>query len=391
MILKHWQRRPSALSRQALAVYTMLIVYGSLYPFTGWRTLGIGPFAYLTDPLPQYLTAFDVVTNVLGYMPFGALAVLALYPRWRGTLAAGVAFIGGAMLSGSMEAVQTYLPTRVASNLDLAANALGALLGAALTAPATSMLLDRGLLRRMRFMWFERDAAYMIGLSALWPFAAMYPAPFLFAVGDLPRVLWSSIDPVMQDTLLAWTPAAWNVAAWPAHLGAKLPDGAWQTLITSLNLFAALVLATLPMRTRAPRVRLLLGLVIATLGAKAGATFLQSRSGLTFNWATDGAIAGIACGTLAGLLSLRCSRAWRATLAGLALIVALVLVNLLPVNPYFDIVLADWRQGRYLHFNGLSQWLAWVWPYAALGWLASTAERAFLARRRDGGEKRRSL
>ncbi|OXC72655.1 VanZ family protein [Caballeronia sordidicola] len=391
MILKHWQRRPSALSRQALAVYTMLIVYGSLYPFTGWRTLGIGPFAYLTDPLPQYLTAFDVITNVLGYMPFGALAVLALYPRWRGTLAAGVAFIGGAMLSGSMEAVQTYLPTRVASNLDLAANALGALLGAALTAPATSMLLDRGLLRRMRFMWFERDAAYMIGLSALWPFAAMYPAPFLFAVGDLPRVLWSSIDPVMQDTLLAWTPAAWNVAAWPAHLGAKLPDGAWQTLITSLNLFAALVLATLPMRTRAPRVRLLLGLVIATLGAKAGATFLQSRSGLTFNWATDGAIAGIACGTLAGLLSLRCSRAWRATLAGLALIVALVLVNLLPVNPYFDIVLADWRQGRYLHFNGLSQWLAWVWPYAALGWLASTAERAFLARRRDGGEKRRSL
>jgi VanZ family protein len=391
MILKHWQRRPSALSRQALAAYTMLVVYGSLYPFSGWRTLGIGPFAYLTDPLPQYLTAFDVITNVLGYMPFGALAVLALYPRWHGALAAGVAFIGGAMLSGSMEAVQTYLPTRVASNLDLAANALGALLGAALTAPATSRLLDRGLLRRMRFMWFERDAAYMIGLSGLWPFAAMYPAPFLFAVGDLPRVLWSSLDPVMQDALLAWTPAAWNVAAWPAHLGAKLPDGAWETLITSLNLFAALVLATMPMRTRAPRVRLLLGLVIATLGAKAGATFLQSRSGLTFNWATHGAIAGIACGTLASLLSLRCSRAWRATLAGLALIAALVLVNLLPVNPYFDIVLADWRQGRYLHFNGLSQWLAWVWPYAALGWLASTAERAFLAWRRGGGNKRRSL
>ena len=391
MILKHWQRRPSALSRQALAAYIVLVVYGSLYPFSGWRTLGIGPFAYLTDPLPQYLTAFDVITNVLGYMPFGALAVLALYPRWHGALAAGVAFIGGAMLSGSMEAVQTYLPTRVASNLDLAANALGALLGAALIAPATSMLLDRGLLRRMRFVWFDRDAAYMIGLSGLWPFAAMYPAPFLFAVGDLPRVLWSSIDPVMQDALLAWTPAAWNVAGWPAHLGAKLPDAAWETLITSLNLFAAQVLATLPMRTRAPRVRLLLGLVIATLGAKAGATFLQSRSGLTFDWATDGAIAGIACGTLAGLLSLRCSRAWRATLAGLALIAALVLVNLLPVNPYFDIVLADWRQGRYLHFNGLSQWLAWVWPYAALGWLASTAERAFLARRRGGGEKRRSL
>ena len=48
-----------------------------------------------------------------------------------------------------MEAVQTYLPTRVASNLDLAANALGALLGAAMMSPATGALLDRGLLRRV--------------------------------------------------------------------------------------------------------------------------------------------------------------------------------------------------------------------------------------------------
>ena len=244
MTIKPWQRRPSALSRQALVVYTLLVIYGSLYPFSGWRSLGIGPFAYLTDPLPQYLTAFDVVTNVLGYMPFGALAVLALYPRCRGVLAAGVAFIGGAMLSGAMEAVQTYLPTRVASNLDLAANALGALLGAVLTVPATSMLLDRGVLRRMRFVWFERDTAYMLGLSALWPFATMYPAPYLFAVGDLPLVLWQHLDPVMQDAMLAWTPATWNVAAWPDNLSEMLADDTWETLITSLNLFAALVLAT---------------------------------------------------------------------------------------------------------------------------------------------------
>jgi VanZ family protein len=384
MIVKHWQRRPSALSRQALAVYTVLILYGSLYPFSGWRSLGIGPFAYLTDPLPQYLTAFDVITNVLGYVPFGALAVLALYPRWRGALAAGIAFLGGALLSGTMEAVQTYLPTRVASNLDLTANALGALLGAALFAPAASMLLDRGLLRRTRFLWFERDAAYMIGLSALWPFATMYPAPYLFAVGDLPRVMWQHLDPSMQDALIAWAPLAWNVANWPSRIGNLFSGDAWDALITSLNLFAALVLGTLPMRERAPRMRLLLGLVLATLCAKAGATFLQSRSGLAFDWVTPGALGGIACGSMAGLLSLHLSRVWRASLAGCALVVALLLVNLLPANPYFDIVLADWRQGRYIHFNGLSQWLAWVWPYAALGWLASAAERAYLARRRGG-------
>jgi VanZ family protein len=383
MSVKHWQRRPSALSRQALAAYTALVIYGSLYPFTGWRTLGIGPFAYLADPLPQYLTVFDVVTNVLGYMPFGALVVLALYPKGRGAWAVGMAFLGGAVLSGAMEAIQTYLPTRVSSNLDLAANALGALLGAALLAPSSSTLLDRGLLRRMRFLWFERDAAYVLGLSALWPFATLFPAPFLFAVGDLPRLMFLRLDPSMQDALLGWMPVAWNMSSWPEHVGDLLPDDAWEALVTALNLFAALVLATLPMRERAPRARLLLSLVCVTLCAKAGASFLQSRSGLTVDWATDGALMGLIVGTLAGLASLRVPRGWRAALAGCALVAALVLVNLLPVNPYFDIVLADWRQGRYVHFNGLAHWLAWVWPYAALGWLASTAERAYLARRRQ--------
>ncbi|MDR5819028.1 VanZ family protein [Caballeronia sp. LZ043] len=382
MTIKQWQRRPSAFSRQALAAYAALVVYGSLYPFSGWRSLGLSPFAYLTDPLPQYLTVFDVVTNVLGYMPLGALIVLALYPRWRGTLAVGAALAGGMLLSGAMEAIQTYLPTRVASNLDLAANAFGALLGGVLAAPATSALLDRGLLRRIRFTWFERDAAYVIGLTALWPFAAMFPAPYLFGGGDLPRVLWDTLDPAMQDAILAWTPVAWDVESWPDRLGALLPDDAWEALITSSSLFGALVLATLLTRTRAPRMRLMLGLVALTLFAKAGATFLQSRAGLTFDWATDGALEGVAIAMLAALLSVSLPRGLRAALAGAALLMSLALVNLLPVNPYFDIVLADWRQGRYVHFNGLVHWLSWVWPYAALGWLASAAEHAWLARRR---------
>ena len=382
MTIKQWQRRPSAFSRQALIAYAALVVYGSLYPFSGWRSLGIGPLAFLTDPLPQYVTAFDVVTNVLGYMPLGALIVLALYPRWRGAAAVCAAFLGGGLLSGVMESIQTYLPTRVSSNLDLAANALGALVGGVLVAPATSALLDRGLLRRIRFTWFERHGAYVIGLSALWPFAAMFPAPYLFGGGDLPRVLWENLDPAMQDAILVWTPASWDIESWPDRLGALLPDDSWEALITSSNLFAALVLVTLLTRERAPRIRLMLGLIVATLFAKAGASFLQSRAGLTFDWATDGALEGIGIGAAAGVLSVALPRALRAALAGGALVVGLALVNMLPVNPYFDIVLADWRQGRYLHFNGLLHWLAWVWPYAALGWLASAAERAWFTRRR---------
>ncbi|KND60911.1 putative transmembrane protein [Candidatus Burkholderia verschuerenii] len=399
MTIKQWQRRPSAFSRQALIAYAALVVYGSLYPFSGWRSLGIGPFAYLADPIPQYLTVFDVVTNVIGYMPLGALIVLALYPRWRGSVAVCAALFGGALLSGAMEAIQTYLPTRVASNLDLAANAFGALLGGVLISPATSALLDRGLLRRMRFMWFERNAAYVIGLSALWPFATLFPAQYLFGGGDLPRELWDGLDPNMQDAILAWIPVSWDFESWPDRLGALLPDESWEALITASNLFAALVLATLLTRARAPRIRIMLVLILSTLFAKVAASFLQSRSGLTFDWATDGALEGILIGTVAAVASVSLPRALRAACAGAAMVVALVLANLLPVNPYFDIVLADWRQGRYLHFNGLLHWLAWVWPYAALGWLASIAEHAWLARRRGrkgkdasrGRHKHRSL
>lgn len=379
---KVWQRRPSALARQALVLYTALIVYGSWYPFSGWRSLGIGPFAYLFDPMPQYLTAFDVVTNVLGYMPFGALVVLAVYPHGRGALAVALAFVLGALLSGTMEAVQTWLPTRVASNLDLAANTIGALLGAAMMSPATGALLDRGLLRRLRMLWFERDTAALVCIAALWPFATMYPAPRLFGVGDWPRALWLHANPTMQDALLAWLPAAAHVETWPARLAAWLSADGWEALIATFNLFAAGSLASLAMRIRAPRARLLVVWVALTVFIKIGATFLQSESGLAFDWATPGGLAGLVCGTLVTLLALRLPRSWRAVLAAAALVVALVLVNLLPVNPYFDVVLAGWRQGRYLHLNGLARWLAWTWPYAALIWLAFSAERAWLRRRR---------
>jgi hypothetical protein len=211
--------------------------------------------------------------------------------------------------------------------------------------------------------------------------ASIFPVPRLLGLGDWPRALWLRVDSSMQDALLAWVSAGWHVQTWPGRLGAVLPDDGWEALITTLTLLAAGVLASLSMRERAPRVRLLLVLVALTVAIKIGATYLQSAAGLVFNWATPGALAGLAGGTLAMLLALRLPRRWRAALAAAALVLELLLVNVLPVNPYFDVTLADWRQGRYLHFNGLAHWLAWTWPYAALVWLAFSAERAWLRRR----------
>ncbi|WP_029226327.1 hypothetical protein, partial [Burkholderia ubonensis] len=289
---------------------------------------------------------------------------------------------------GAMEALQTYLPTRVASNLDLAANALGALLGAALMAPATGALLDRGALRRLRFAWFQPDGATPLLLAALWPFAILFPSPFLFGIGDWPAALWERADASMQDALLAWLPAAWHVSAWPERVDGWLSDSGWEAVLGGLMLFPALAIASLAMRPRAPRVRFLIVLVAVALVLKSAATYMQSATGLVVVWATPGARLGIELGFAAALAALYVPDAWRAALAAAALVAGVALVNLLPVNPFFDFTLSGWRQGRYVHFNSIARWLAWIWPYAALIWLGLRVERAWLPAVQPGRPRR---
>ncbi len=153
---KPWHTRSSPLARGACAVYALLLLYSGLAPWRGWRDLGVAPLAYLTAPVPRYLTTFDLIVNVLGYLPLGALVVLALHPRVRGVVAVLLAVAAGALISGAIEALQTYLPSRVPSNIDLATNSLGALAGGLLAAPFASSLIDRGRLADLRLRWFER-------------------------------------------------------------------------------------------------------------------------------------------------------------------------------------------------------------------------------------------
>jgi len=44
----------------------------------------------------------------------------------------------------------------------------------------------------------------------------------------------------------------------------------------------------------------------------------------------------------------------------------LSVLNQAPASPYFAQTLATWEQGRFIRFNGLAQWLGWLWPYAAV-------------------------
>jgi hypothetical protein len=73
---------------------------------------------------------------------------------------------------------------------------------------------------------------------------------------------------------------------------------------------------------------------------------------------------------LALLLAWAPHRAFPALLL-LALGVYLSVLNQAPENPYFAQTLQAWEQGRFIRFNGLAQWLGWLWPYAVLGYALS--------------------
>lgn len=110
--------------------YALLVAYACLHPLTGWRDSGLPAFDWLWAPWPKYFILEDLLFNILGYLPLGLLLAAALPAQWRFARKALVAALLAGLFSFGLEALQNYLPSRVASNLDLGGNAAGGLLGA---------------------------------------------------------------------------------------------------------------------------------------------------------------------------------------------------------------------------------------------------------------------
>ena len=52
-----------------------------------------------------------------------------------------------------------------------------------------------------------------------------------------------------------------------------------------------------------------------------------------------------------------------------ALLLATVMVNVAPENPYLLNALHLWNPGQFLNFNGLTRLVSSLWPFLALPWL----------------------
>ena len=356
-------RTASPLVRTALLAYTFLVVYASLYPFSGWHSFGLSPFAYLDEKLPKYWTWFDVSINVIGYIPFGMLLVLAGYPllRRRWAFVAGLCF--GALLSAGMEAIQTYLPTRVASLLDLYTNCLGLFIGLILGAALTHLLLEKDMLHRIRTDWFVARSSGGLIVMALWPLAQIYPQGYLFGHGQL--------VPRLSSWLTEYAGVQIDVGSW-LRQGVELStEQYWlsETLISACGLTGAALMVLCLLKQRAPKVWLLGFLMVATLSIKSLALALLFRPEHAFSWLSPGAQAGLLVGImmLYGLAFV--PQKIQRHLAIIMLSISLIILNIVPENPYFIDTLSTWVQGKFLNFNGAALFLSQLWPWLALWFL----------------------
>ncbi|WP_374490125.1 VanZ family protein [Zoogloea sp.] len=344
------------------AVIGLLIVYACLHPFTGWRDPALPPLGFLRAPLPtgRYLLWSDVVVNVLGTVPFSFALVPALRHRLGRFGAPLVAVLLTFSLSLGLETLQNYLPSRVPSNLDVATNTLGGLLGAlaGIRWGHTLFAPGRGISR-----WREHfiipghlgDVGLVLLLS--WLLTQLTSDNLLFASGDLRRLF-------DLPTALPFSPQRFMKV---------------ESAIVACQLVAVGLTTRVIQRHFSPWPILLLPL--AALGLRSlvdGAVFYP---GDALHWATQGGQTGLALGGVLLAICLLLPRFMHGTLAGLALLVGTALVNLAPDNPFLPHNIPLPRQGNALNFLGLTQLTASLWPFLTFVYLGLLGSRMSASKR----------
>jgi hypothetical protein len=244
---------------------------------------------------------------------------------------------------------------------------VGALLGAALAA-----LLERlGAIARwsrFRAQWFVPRSRGALALLALWPWALLFPAALPFGLGQVWERGQATLADLLQDTpFLDWLPAG-GQAREPLSQGGEL-------LAVALGLLVPCLLGCCVIRQLGQRALFTLGVTAAGVAVTALSALLSYGPAHAWEWLTPAARAGLGAGLGAALLLTALPRRGCAALLLLALMLHLNLLNQAPTDAYFAQTLHAWEQGRFIRFYGLGQWLGWLWPYAALVYVALRVSR----------------
>lgn len=339
---------PVSRARLPAIVYLMLIVYGSLSPFTGWHTPPDGVWEFLAAPWPRHFPRSDIITNILVYLPFGALAARSLRHRCSPAAAFALALFAGLLLSFAMESLQAYLPGRVSSRLDWLLNGLGASLGALLAVLVQGRWAPLRGLVLLRHRWFLPGHSADLGLAVLglWALAQLIPLLLFLDLESLQKGLWSLWRALMQPSLLHWQ----------------------QLIADSLGIAGLGLIVTLHARSAKSLMPLYVAFVVAVLLLRV--PVMSWRLSLETGAA---AVLGLA----AAMALLRSPHGLRLAAAALAILASLILAKL---APEFSLWFKPPREVNWIPFAGrmhslfgFAEILAGLWPFFALAALAQAA------------------
>jgi VanZ family protein len=325
------------------AVWIVLLAYASLYPFVPLRMPAGDAIASAFGGL-RYVSTFDVVVNVLAYMPLGML--VARFFLQRGS-AHGSAIVKatafGALFSVSMETAQLFIPGRISSIYDAIANTVGTAIGAlAFAEPwysiATKPLGEKRATLVIPGAW--GDAGLV--LVAIWIIAQLNPALPFFGAGN---IVGSGLD---TDDLTILLSAAVAMSIWG---------------------FGLFVSALLVRDHGTLRVTLVLLSVALWLKFTAASFMLQPH--FVEGWVSASRVVGIVAGVLLLIPTRRFGRMARTYLA-LVLILAGALFSKIvgaysPLDEFLRVF--RWPYGQLANFATLTRFLHELWPFMAVAYL----------------------
>ncbi|MDW8336252.1 MAG: VanZ family protein [Tepidimonas sp.] len=350
--------RHGSLAWPLLGGYTLLVLYASLYPFEGWRDQGVAPWAFLLAPWPRYLTRFDVLSNLAGYVPLGWLATVALARSGMGRAAGWLGWLAPALLSLLLEGLQSYLPRRVPSQADWLLNTAGAGLGALL---AWALLRGRLLGSWMQFRqaWQQPGAQPAWALLLLWPAAVLVPAPVPLGVGHG----WPALEAALHEALAATPWQHWL----PPPSAAVPPSPLGEAALVALAVLLPLLLGYASLRQRWQRAlwALLLAVLALALGTMTSVLALGPIHAAA--WLTPAVQAGLVAAAGMGVLALALGARAAAVAALLVGAVMLTLLNRAPPPPYLAEWMRPWDDVRFLHLHGVLRGWNVAWPLLAMG------------------------
>ncbi len=349
------------------AAYLLLVAYASLYPFEGWRwPAGQALQDLMVLPWPPWRSRFDEWSNLVGYAPLGALffaAVVRNGGRFSRAMFLGVA--GPACLSFVFETLQNFIPGRYPSLRDWVLNAIGGAAGALVASALQSLgMFDRW--QRVRERWFVQDSAAAIALMLLWPVGLLFPAPVPLGMGQVFNELRLAAQAAFAGTPWADDVQAWLRAAPDPLAPLSLPR---EGLAIALGLLAPSMLAAAVTRPGWRRVVMAPGGAAIALATMALSSALNFGPEHAFAWLTPATLPALAAATLIAVVLAPAPPRLSAALGLVAVTALVTIVADAPADPYYAASLQGWEQGRFVHFHGLAQWIGWLWPYAAMGWL----------------------